>query len=318
MKKYISLVIALFLLLNVLSPLCAASESGAQLLVELTPTKAVGYVDPSINIKGTIRSVDGESFTYPNSIEVHPKSVTEPSTVDFDISSYSYTYFFAYLGKNADMAAVGRGVQFIVRADGEAIYESAIIRVGDAPVLCIAQIPAGTKTLTLEVNSGDDGLDYDSSTWGTPTLSDKTVTALDEARHPNVTKYAPGEELMLKGAYASVTYGNGFIETLALEESMVSGYDKNVCGTQTLTVSYEGFTYTFKVTVGDIEQTEGVTTDAGQTVTDLTEAPTEAETKAPDDTTSSDPTGLIIIICACAVLLSAAVVVFAVIRRRKK
>ena len=74
------------------------------------------------------------------------------------------------------------------------------------------------------------------------TLESITVTA------PTKTEYTAGEELDLDGMKVTAKYSNGEEKEIT-EGYEVSGYDKTKTGEQTITVTYEGKTATFKVTV---------------------------------------------------------------------
>ena len=74
-------------------------------------------------------------------------------------------------------------------------------------------------------------------------VTDMTITAL-----PRKLTYGQGEELNTAGLELTVTYNNGATQKVTTGFT-VSGYDKNKVGSQTVTVSYEGKTATFTVTV---------------------------------------------------------------------
>ena len=76
-----------------------------------------------------------------------------------------------------------------------------------------------------------------------------TVTAISlNGTNPDKVKY--GEELDLSGVTIEVTKGSGKT-TVNVTSSMISGFDKNTLGKQTVTVTYGGKTATFEVTVQD-------------------------------------------------------------------
>ena len=76
------------------------------------------------------------------------------------------------------------------------------------------------------------------------------VTGIGIKTNPNKTQYKYGEELDLTGATISVVKGSGTVE-IPVTEDMVSGYDKEKLGEQTIKVTYGGEETTFKVTVKD-------------------------------------------------------------------
>ncbi|HHT92204.1 MAG TPA: hypothetical protein GXZ66_01675 [Clostridiaceae bacterium] len=304
MKKVIFIVITLFLAASLLSVLAEETENEDGLyLTKIEYVSATGYVTPIFDIEGTIRH-DNEDFKYPHSIEAHPISVSEPSEIVYDISEYNYTHFAAYLGKNAVLEARGAHVVFVVWADGEKIYESETVAVGDLPVACVAKIPEGTKELKLEVNAGIDGVDYDTSTWGSPMLVNLEVTDFKEKRQVSKTEYKVGEEFSPNGGFYTIVYSNGMEVDGMLTEDMISGFDSETPGAKTITVTYEEKTYTFEVTV----------------LEDETPAPTQSqkETKEPTDESEKDGGNLGIIIAVVVATAVVVAVVVAIIVLRKK
>ncbi|NLN05966.1 MAG: hypothetical protein GX166_14415 [Clostridiaceae bacterium] len=305
MRKVLFVVITLFLAASLFFVLAEENENEDVLyLTTIEHVSATGYVNPLFDIEGTIRHGDGD-FKYPHSIEAHPISASEPSEIVYDISEYNYTHFAAYLGKNAVLEARGAHVIFVVWADGEVIYESETIAVGDLPVACVARIPEGTKELKLEVNGGLDGVDYDTSTWGSPMLVNLEVTDFKEKRQVSKTEYKIGEEFSPSGGFYTIVYSNGMEVDGMLTGDMVSGFDSETPGTKTITVTYEGKTYTFEVTV----------------VEDETPAPTQSkeETEEPTEETEQEDgnPGIIIAVVAAAVVVVAVVVAIIVLRRKQ-
>ena len=80
------------------------------------------------------------------------------------------------------------------------------------------------------------------------TISNITIT------NPTKYIYTVGEEINLAGGKINITYSSGKIEIINMEKYMISGYNKNVPGKQTVTVSYRvndtiNFTSSFEVLV---------------------------------------------------------------------
>lgn len=69
---------------------------------------------------------------------------------------------------------------------------------------------------------------------------------------PEKLEYSDGERLDLSGGVLSVNYENGMKSSVALEESMVSGYDADQPGRQTVTVSCAGSTVSFEIEVKEV------------------------------------------------------------------
>ena len=70
---------------------------------------------------------------------------------------------------------------------------------------------------------------------------------------PTKVTYDKGGELSLEGAVVTVTMASGATQDVEITAAMISGFDKDKVGEQTITVTYEGKTVTFKVTVNDVQ-----------------------------------------------------------------
>ncbi|MCR5179119.1 MAG: bacterial Ig-like domain-containing protein [Lachnospiraceae bacterium] len=95
------------------------------------------------------------------------------------------------------------------------------------------------------------------------------VDRIAVAPAPSKTEYICGEDLSVAGGKIRVTYNDGHEETIDITAAMVSGYDKDKEGAQTITVTYSGKTATFAVTVKPAEKPVPVVTTAPAAVTGL-------------------------------------------------
>ncbi len=68
---------------------------------------------------------------------------------------------------------------------------------------------------------------------------------------PTKNEYNIGETFDATGLQVSFTYGDGSSATIASNKYTVTGFDSTTTGEKTITVSYSGYTATFKVTVID-------------------------------------------------------------------
>ena len=105
---------------------------------------------------------------------------------------------------------------------------------------------------------------FDNTTPGqqtiTVTFKDKTATFMFTVKEivvtsiavtaPTRTEYWAGEELDTTGMTVTATYSDGSTQEIA-EGCTVTGFDTNVIGEQTVTVTYEGFASGFTVTVAE-------------------------------------------------------------------
>lgn len=73
---------------------------------------------------------------------------------------------------------------------------------------------------------------------------------------PTKVKYVEGQSLDLTGGKITVSYNDDTSEEINLTSDMVSGYDKDRLGTQTIIVTYQGKTATFEVEVIKKEATK--------------------------------------------------------------
>lgn len=86
----------------------------------------------------------------------------------------------------------------------------------------------------------------------TATVKAKSVKSVELVSAPEKTEVLEGKDLDLTGAKIKVVYDNG-TEDLGVNvtSDMISGFDKNTVGKQTITIKYNGYTVaqTFEVTV---------------------------------------------------------------------
>ncbi|CZT56382.1 Bacterial Ig-like domain (group 3) [Eubacteriaceae bacterium CHKCI005] len=80
-------------------------------------------------------------------------------------------------------------------------------------------------------------------------VKERTVTSISLEKAPDKVEYLEGQALDVTGALVKVTYDNGESETLAVESSMVSGYDAAAIEKQTVTVQIGDQSASFDVTV---------------------------------------------------------------------
>ena len=99
----------------------------------------------------------------------------------------------------------------------------------------------GTKTITVTYGG--------KSATFTVTVQAKAVSSISMKTNPSKTTYLTGESLNLAGAKITVKYNNNTQEDIAVTTAMVSGYNANQVGSQTVTVTYAGKSTSFKVTV---------------------------------------------------------------------
>ncbi|MBQ6552954.1 MAG: tyrosine-protein phosphatase [Clostridia bacterium] len=82
-----------------------------------------------------------------------------------------------------------------------------------------------------------------------PVPEEAAVTGMEIASEPDKTEYTEGDLLDLNGGKLAVTFSDGAVKEVKMSIDMVSGFDRNAAGDQTLTVTYAGFTAQFDVEV---------------------------------------------------------------------
>ncbi|PJI08172.1 MULTISPECIES: leucine-rich repeat protein [Clostridium] len=100
---------------------------------------------------------------------------------------------------------------------------------------------AGTQTITVNYNG--------KITTFTVDVIAKALTNITMNTPPTKTSYIQGQSLDLTGAKIIAAYNDGTNETVNVTPEMVSGYNANQAGTQTITVNYNGKVATFTVNV---------------------------------------------------------------------
>ena len=74
--------------------------------------------------------------------------------------------------------------------------------------------------------------------------------------NPSKTEYVKGENLDLDGLEVIATYEDGSKAKVEITPNMVTGYNANKLGEQEITVTYQGKTASFKVSVEEKNETE--------------------------------------------------------------
>ena len=101
-----------------------------------------------------------------------------------------------------------------------------------------------------------------------------TAVSMEISQMPSKTVYHVGDEFEASGQL-TVQCSNGNTAVVDITEDMLSGYDMDTVGTQTVTVSYYGLTTSYEIIVKDIEPTgitlneSDITLDVGDSYTGL-------------------------------------------------
>jgi LPXTG-motif cell wall-anchored protein len=75
------------------------------------------------------------------------------------------------------------------------------------------------------------------------------IVDADLIKEPNKKEYEKGEEFDPDGGVIRVEYSDGTIIEVPVTEDMCTGYDPEKPGKQTITITYEGFEFTYEIIV---------------------------------------------------------------------
>ena len=145
-----------------------------------------GYGEPQKN-----QSIDGQPLTiggkkFARGFGTHADGQLR---VNLDGGAQSFS---ASVGVDDDVNGnAAASVEFIVRGDGKALWQSGVMRAGDAAKTCAVDL-AGVKSLVLEVTDAGDGIAYDHADWADAkfeTAAGKPVAVGGEAKPEPVAPY---------------------------------------------------------------------------------------------------------------------------------
>lgn len=149
------------------------------------------------------------------------------------------------------------------------------------------------KIVTYTVRTYAKSLDpnIDSSDVATYTFTiglDYGVKSIEIEKRPLKYSYYLGELLNVAGGYIKVTYDDGKVETVPMDDDMIDDFDSWVLGQQSVTVSYKGCTTEFNIIVRKRSDTTG---DSGTTTDpDKDTSTTDPDDKDTDNSNTGDDT----------------------------
>ncbi len=115
----------------------------------------------------------------------------------------------------------------------------------------------GKQTIQLVYNDINNENDSDIKINYDIEVKDKIVENISITENPDRLQYVEGLNLVLTGGKVQIFYDNDTDEVRDITESMISGYDNSIIGNQDVTVTIEGKSDTFTVTVRE-KQIESV------------------------------------------------------------
>lgn len=125
---------------------------------------------------------------------------------------------------------------------GPSTYRDKVVSITQSMVSGFDNSTLGTKTITVTCSGYTTTFNIE--------IIPSTVTAIEIQTKPTKTEYLyQSEALNVTGGVLLVTYGEGITREVPITAEMVTGFNNTVLGTNTLTVTYGGFTATFDVTI---------------------------------------------------------------------
>ena len=204
------------------------SSSGNKQYVTVTPSMVTGFNPNQLGEQILIITYKGKTVQYKVNVKDYVK----------DIEIVEPTKLVYKLNETIDLSG---GTVRAVMASGTATSPVAMT---SAMITGFDSTSIGAKTLTVSYQG------Y-TKTFGI-TVQDLTNSMVIKTL-PNKVKYLYGQKLDLTGGTIEITKESGETEIISMTSSMVTGYNPNKLGTQTLTVTYDGLSQTFPVTVEDYE-----------------------------------------------------------------
>ncbi len=204
------------------------SSSGSKQHVTVTPSMVTEFNSNQLGEQILIITYKGKTVQYKVNVKDYVK----------DIEIVEPTKLVYKLNETIDLNG---GTVRAVMASGTATSPVAMT---SAMITGFDSTSIGTKTLTVSYQG------Y-TKTFGI-TVQDLTNSMVIKTL-PNKVKYLYGQKLDLTGGTIEITKESGETEIISMTSSMVTGYNPNKLGTQTLTVTYDGLSQTFPVTVEDYE-----------------------------------------------------------------
>ncbi len=247
----------------------------AKAVLETTPTTMPKNWGDALNLDGASIKVEKQDGTYdtinlPNSavtVSAYNSKTLAPQTI-------SFTYKYKELNEinvEVEKAIPVEGTLNITLKD----YWTGEIRISGVPTTSIKgqELDLGQATVSKIMASGAiDGTtpilssmisNFDKNIEGKQTITithfgksatcDVTVTdyitSISMNKLPNKVNYTKGEAIDVTGAVLNVIKQSGKVEEIAITKEMISGYNSNKVGQQTIIVDYYGFKTSFIVTV---------------------------------------------------------------------
>ena len=207
--------------------------SGSQEVIPITEDMVTGFDSTVLGTQTLTVSYAGAVCTYDVLITPKPASAISVTTLPAKLT---------YL-EGKDTLDVTGGKLTVSYTDGT---PDKIISMTLDMVTGFDNTIVGTQTLTVSY--------AEQTTTFQVEIQAKTLAELTLAQTPTKTIYLLGEEVLdITGGQIRLIYNNDTSEIVDMTADMVSGFDGNTAGVQTITVSYGGLTTTYQIEVFETE-----------------------------------------------------------------
>ena len=263
-KRILSLLLAVALLLS--TSLTVFAETVLAIDIATLPTKLTYTEGESLDVTGGELTVyySGGQKTIPiteDMVTGFDSTVTDTQTLTVSYAGVTCTYDVLITPKPASAISVTTLPTKLTYLEGKDTLD---VTGGELTVSYHDGTPAKTIPMTLDMVTG-----FDNTTVGAQTLTvtyaeqtttfrveiqAKTLAKLTLAQAPTKTTYLLGEEVLdITGGQIRLLYNNDTSEIVDITADMVSGFDGNTAGVQTITVAYGGLTTTYQIEVFETE-----------------------------------------------------------------
>lgn len=197
-------------------------------LIDMTPETVSGFDNTTVGTQTLTVSYAGKTATF--QVEIVAKSLSGIAVKDLP-AKLAYREW-------KDTLNVSGGTLVLSYNNGT----SELIDMTTEMVSGFDNTKAGTQTLTVTYGGFTATFDVE--------ITAKRLVSISVTTKPEKLAYLEGKDVLdTTGGKLTLYYNNDTRLTLDLTEDMVSGFDNAKVGTQTLTVTYEGLTTTYEISV---------------------------------------------------------------------
>ena len=198
----------------------------------------------------------------------HDGKDTDYASAPVELASPMYTV--TVNSGSADVTTAAQGATVTLTADAASAGKEFDKWIVDSGTITLEDVSSATTTFTMPAEDVE----------VTATYKDIVVTAISIAT-PGKTAYTVGDSLDVSGMEIKADYSDGSSKTIPVTTAMVSGFDSSAAAaSQTLTITYEGKTTTYNVSISAVTpttftvtfNTNGGSAVASQTVADGSKA----------------------------------------------